>query len=191
MGTSRAVRYLRSDPVPDEVLELLVWAATRASSADNSQPWSFVLITRPEVKKEIAEGVSGFLATIAQMAPTSDQVRTRTRTGAVHLLEHLTDVPALIVICGRDDYPAEAPEEMYLWGSLHAAAQNMVVAGRAMGLSVVLTMLHVAAPRKVRAALALPDDQKIGAVMAVGWPQRAFGPVARKELGEVIHRERW
>ena len=191
LGSARAVRYFKDVAVANELLETLVWAATRASSPDNSQPWDFVIVTDETVKKGAAAAVSSFLETVAKMEPPLDDVRSRTRSGAVHLIEHLAEVPALIFVCGRDSYPASAPEEKYLWGALHAAAQNMVVAGRAMQLSVVLTMLHIAAPGKLRTLLNLPSDVRIGAVMAVGHPARPFGLVNRRPIAEVIHYDQW
>jgi nitroreductase len=191
MGTARAVRYLKSDPVPSQLLDALIWAGTRASSPDNSQMWDFVVVTSANVKRQIADAVAPFLETIETFGPTNDVVRTRTRSGSVHLIEHLAEVPALIVVCGRDAYPTAVPEEKYLWGALHAASQNMVVAGRSMGLSVVLTMLHIAAPGKIRSILELPKDLRIGAMLAVGFPERDFGPVTRKPIAEVIHHDRW
>lgn len=191
MDSARAVRYFERESVPEAMLETLVWAATRASSPDNCQPWEFVIVTDPAMRAEMSSAIESFLATVASMDAPADEVRARTRIGAVHLISHLADVPALIVVCGRDLYPAGAPEEKYLWGSLHAAAQNMVVAGRAMGLSVVLTMLHVASPGAIKRLIGLPDDVRIGAIMAVGRPARAFGPVNRRPIGEVMHRDRW
>lgn len=190
MGTARAVRYFRDEPVSSDRLDALIWAATRASSPDNSQLWDFVVVTDQSVKDEISAVIRSFLDTVSAMEPTADDVRSRTRTGAVHLIEHLAQVPALIFVCGKDAYPLDAPEEKYLW-ALHAASQNMVVAGRSMGLSVVLTMLHIAAPGKMRTLLNLPSDVRIGSMMAVGWPAKDFGPVTRRPIAEVIHRDRW
>jgi nitroreductase len=191
MGTARAVRYFNGEPVSSDRLDALVWAATRASSPDNSQLWDFVVVTDAGVKSEISSVIRSFLDTVSEMDPTTDDVRSRTRTGAVHLIRHLADVPALIFVCGQNSYPVDAPEEKYLWGALHAASQNMVVAGRSMGLSVVLTMLHIAAPGKLRSLLNLPSDVRIGSMMAVGWPAKIFGPVTRRPIEEVIHRDRW
>ncbi len=191
LGTARAIRYFAKTPVSIDYLDALIWAATRASSPDNSQQWDFVVVTDRAVKNEIKSVIRTFLDTVSVMEPTTDDVRSRTRTGAVHLIEHLSEVPALIFVCGRNSYPTAAPEEKYLWGALHAASQNMVVAGRSMGLSVVLTMLHIAAPGKLRTLLNLPRDVRIGSMMAVGWPDRSFGPVTRRPIAEVIHRDRW
>ncbi len=47
LGTSRAVRRFAPNPVPTETIEALVWAATRAASPENDQPWEFVVVTDP------------------------------------------------------------------------------------------------------------------------------------------------
>ena len=47
MGTCRAMRWLRPDPIPDELVERLIWAATRAPSPGNTQNWDFVLLDDP------------------------------------------------------------------------------------------------------------------------------------------------
>jgi Nitroreductase family len=64
IGSARAMRYLCPDPIPDEAVDRLLWAATRASSAHNSQPWDFVVSVgrpaqpfRPIVRKPVAEVV--------------------------------------------------------------------------------------------------------------------------------------
>ena len=50
MGTARAIRYLEPDPVAPELIEQVVWAATRASSPGNSQGWDFVVVTDADRK---------------------------------------------------------------------------------------------------------------------------------------------
>ncbi len=55
IGSARAMRYLCPDPIPDEAVERLLWAATRASSAHNSQPWDFVVLRDERVRAEFGE----------------------------------------------------------------------------------------------------------------------------------------
>ena len=191
LGTARAVRYLSTAPVPDAELEALVWAATRASSADNTQPWAFVVVTDPQQRRRIAAAVGCFDRISKELPEPTDPVARRTRGGAAHLLESLADVPALLFVCGRNDYPPTQPQERYLWSAVFAASQNIVVAARALGLSAVLTMLHVANPAAVREILGVPREYKIAAMFAVGRPERATGAVTRRPLAEVIHRDRW
>ena len=55
IGSARAMRYLCPDPIPDEAVERLLWAATRASSAHNSQPWEFVVLRDERARTEFGE----------------------------------------------------------------------------------------------------------------------------------------
>jgi nitroreductase len=191
LGTARAMRYLKPDPVPAEHVEAIVWAATRASSADNTQPWSFIAVTDPGQRQRIAAAIAPFRQVVNAMPEPSCGTDVRTRRGAEHLIDSLAVVPLLLFICGANDFPEEQPQERYLWSAVFAAAQNAVVAARALGLGAVFSMLHVAAPAEVRAILGVPADIKIAVMLAVGWPERAFGPVTRKPLGEVLHYDRW
>jgi nitroreductase len=44
IGTQRAMRRLKADPVPEEHIKKLLWAATRAPSGGNRQPWRFLVV---------------------------------------------------------------------------------------------------------------------------------------------------
>ncbi len=55
MSTLRAVRRLRSDPIPDDVLERVLTAATWAPTGGNHQPWEFIVITERELVTKIGE----------------------------------------------------------------------------------------------------------------------------------------
>ncbi|NHA69513.1 hypothetical protein EPD83_015835, partial [Phycicoccus sp. CMS6Z-2] len=56
MATRRSVRDLAPDPVPLDAVRAAVRAAASAPSGANLQPWRFVLVTDPEVKRRIREG---------------------------------------------------------------------------------------------------------------------------------------
>lgn len=191
LGTARAMRYLRTDPVPAAHIEALVWAATRASSADNSQPWQFVAVTSAGQRQAIADAVAPIRSMVESLPGPVDGTGARTRRGADHLVGRLASVPLLLFVCGSNDYPAIQPQERYLWSAVFAATQNAIVAARALGLGAVFTMLHVAAPGRVREILGVPPGVKIAAMLAVGWPERPSGPMSRKPLGEVLHHDRW
>jgi nitroreductase len=51
--TRRPVRMFAPDPVPEEVIENCIRAASRAPSGANQQPWRFVVVTDPRVKHQI------------------------------------------------------------------------------------------------------------------------------------------
>lgn len=91
LETCRAIRLLKPDPVPAELIDRLLWAATRSPSPGNSQGWDFVVVDDPGPK----------------------------------------------------------------------------------------------------AVLGIPDPVKIAAMIPIGWPDTAFGPVNRRPVEDFIHRNRW
>lgn len=191
LGQARSIRHLRSDAVAPVLLETLVWGATRASSPNNTQHWHFVVITEPDRRRAVRTALEPFERWLEQIPAPTTASETRTREGARHLLDHLADAPALIVVCAENAYPPLRPSRSYMWSIVGGASQNLIVTARSLGLAATLTMFHVADERAVARCLDLPDDVHIGSIIPVGWPARPFGPVARKPLEEVLHRERW
>jgi nitroreductase len=55
METCSAARYLKPDPVPQELIERVIYAATRASSPGNSQEWDFIVVRNHEAKRRIRD----------------------------------------------------------------------------------------------------------------------------------------
>ena len=55
MSTRRTVRSFSPETVPFELIETAIKAATTAPSGANQQPWQFVVVSNPEVKRQIRE----------------------------------------------------------------------------------------------------------------------------------------
>ena len=53
MYSARALRRLKPEPVPDEIMSKILDAAIRAPSAGNSQLWVFVLVRDPELRRKL------------------------------------------------------------------------------------------------------------------------------------------
>ena len=191
LETARAMRYLRPDPVPEELLKKLVWAATRASSPGNSQGWDFVVVRERATKEKLGAAVRERMARGLRAMPGESDMQRRMLAGASHLLEHFADVPAWIVICGRKVYPPQAPSEAMVWSTVYPAGQNLIVAARALGLGATFTTFHMAAEAAFRETLGIPAEVLLGVSVAVGYPERRHGPVARRSVEEVTHWERW
>jgi nitroreductase len=191
METCRAIRYLKPDPVPRELLEKVIYAATRASSPGNSQGWDFVVVTDRAIKAKLGPTLRERMLPLVRSMPSTAGVVGRMLGGAQHLLNHFEDVPVWIFVCGRKVYPPGAGTEQMVHAALYPAAQNLIVAARSLGLGTTFTTFQLAAEQEMRAALNLPDDALIGVCIALGYPDRPFGPVARKPLSEVVHWEKW
>src|SRR4051812_41793391 len=111
MRTMRAMRRLKPDPVPDELLDQLVEAATWAPSGGNIQGYHYVVVTDREVMASLASlwrDVSTFyLDTIAQVAPrgTSEEKFERLRDALRFQRDHFHETPAIIVPCYERSSP--------------------------------------------------------------------------------------
>jgi nitroreductase len=191
METCRAMRYLKSDPLPDDVLETLLYAATRASSPNNSQLWEFVVVQDADQRARLAEAVSGMAAAAGSRPLPDDPTEARTLKGVRNLLGTIAQVPVIVFVCGHNTYPPAAPKDTFMWSAVFAASQNLIVAARSLGVGSLFSTLHLQNEPAMREILGIPDDVHIGTTIPLGWPDRPFGPVTRRPIQDVVHRDRW
>lgn len=192
METCRAIRYLRPDPVPEELIRRLIYAATRASNPGNSQGWEFVALRDRSAKERIGTAVAEAMAPAwGQLDDQGDPVLRRMFRGAEHLVTNFAEIPLWVVVCGRKIYPPQAPDERFVWSTVYPAAQNLVLGARALGLGSTFTTFHQVAEPKFREVLSIPPEVYLASTIAVGYPDRPFGPVVRKPVDDVLHWDRW
>ena len=186
MDTCTAMRYFKDQPVPAEVLEKLIFAATRASSPGNSQGWSFLVIDDPAIKepigKKVMEGMGPFFA---NRPAGKDGVEERMMLGAEHLVKNFARVPAWIVCMARMAYPPQDPQESFMHSTVYPAAQNLIVAARSLGIGTCFTTFPGHAEAEFRSLCNIPDDLHLFVYVAVGYPERRFMPVKRRPIDEV------
>ena len=77
METCRAIRYLKPDPVPQALIEKVIYAATRASSPGNSQGWDFVVLRDRATKAKLGPVLRERLLPLVQSMPTTPGSVTR------------------------------------------------------------------------------------------------------------------
>ncbi len=227
MHTCRAMRRLKPDPVPEDLLVKLVDAAIHAPSSSNAQNWRFVIVREPEQKRRIAQlwrsGAAWYRDTIGAAAhrPGEDAAqRVRSQRALQYMLDHIEDVPALVFIAIQKDaviasalasprtitaalrHLGAAGTARLLTGAgnatstgIHAtaypAAQNLLLAARALGLGAVLTTPHLFHPGQYERVLGLPSDVTLTCCIPVGYPMGRFGPVARPDPRSLIHWDRY
>lgn len=190
--TCRAMRHLRPDEVPEELLDRVLRAATCAPSPGNSQGWDFVVVRDRERRSKIGELVRD---AVLPLLPDPDTAPDRSRRamlrGARHLADNAAAVPVWVFVGGRPVYPAARPSVDWIAPAVYPAAQNLVLAARAVGLGTVFTAYHSIIEDELGALLGLPPDFKILVTVPMGWPARPFGPLARKPAASVVHWDRW
>ncbi len=190
INTTRAMRRLKPDPVPDDLVWKVLDAAIRAPSGGNRQPWNFIVVRGEAAKKKIAEWyLEAWNASYGPMkgAMASNPDSSRMFNSADHLANHLAEVPVLIIaaICGGDTGTSPAGSYVY------PAIQNMMLAARALGLGTTLTTLHRAHENDVKELLGIPENVQTLALIPLGWPKGKFGTGARRPVEEVTYWERW
>ena len=127
MGSAVSMRWLKPDPVPDELVERLIWAATRASNPGNVQPWDFVVVRDQATRRDVVQLIAARLTEIRRRATRpapDDPTQRRMLQGVGYLVDHLDDAPVLIFVCGNNVYPPNAPQEHMMYSATFAAAQN-------------------------------------------------------------------
>ena len=189
--TQRAIRYIRPDPVPDELLRKLVEAATKAPSGGNKQPWSFILIRDADMKGKIAKYYKeAWYAAYGGEPATGGSLQQNVMTSATYLAEHMQDVPVLILVCLAHD---GSPSTIVRGSSIYPAVQNLLLAARGLGLGSALTTLHMRHEREIKELLGIPDNVETAALLPIGYPAEGvkYGPTGRGPVGEVTHWERW
>lgn len=191
MGTARAMRFFKPDPVPQELLDKVLWAATRASSPNNTQGWDFVVVTDASVRKELGDLFKPFADRVAAMPVPESAVDRRTLAGAKNLGANMGNFPCIIFVCGHNIYPPGAPRETFMYSAVYSASQNLVVAARALGLGAAFTTLHGMFEADIRRILRIPDEVFIGTTIPLGFPDGPTGPVSRKDVSEVVHYDGW
>jgi len=194
------MRRLRPDPVPEDVLRKVLAAAGAAPSPGNTQGWDFVVVReavrRAQLASTMAAAVAPLLPEIASLPdsgpdPAAARARRRLLESAHHLVAHAVEVPVWILVCGRAVYPPAAPSADWIGAAVYPAAQNLLLAARALGLGATFTTWHMACEEKVRSLLGIPADVHIAVTIPLGWPGAPFGPVRRKPLEEIVHMDGW
>lgn len=194
MSTLRAVRRIRPDPIPPDVVERIIQAACWAPTGGNTQPWRVVVVMDPEAKRALqqlyaAEWHSFASAKAERLteSSTSEQARfARTRAAGDHLAANMHLAPALLVFCANlpimaiTDIDLDRPS-IVGGASVYPAVQNALLACAAEGIGCTLTTLLCRRESDVKELLGISDDWATAAVVPIGYPVgRGHGPITRQ-----------
>ena len=191
INTQRAMRRLKPDPVPDELIWQLLDAAVKAPSGGNRQPWNFIVIRDADTKAKIAEwyldGWNKAYGPLKQAAMASPATA-KTFSSADHLANHLAQAPVLIIATLNTSgvAPVSPPG-----ASIFPAVQNILLAARALGLGATLTTLHRSHEAEVKQLLGVPEGVDTMALIPIGYPLGKFGPTSRMPTEKVVYWEKW
>lgn len=192
MRLRRSCRDFSTDPVPRELIETLIAIAHSAPSGANRQPWYFVAVDDPALKREIR---------IAAEAEEHASYTRRMPAAWLDALEPLgTDehkpfleiVPWLVVIFQRTWEPVDGAKQpnYYPVESVGLASGMFLMAAHLAGLA---TLTHTPSPMKfLRQILSRPENEKPFLLIPVGYPAAGcvVPRITRKPLTDVLQWNR-
>lgn len=199
MFTQRAIRYWQDKPVPRDLLEKVISAASKAPSGSNTQPWVFVVVDEDEKRRQIGQALRSIyenaepLQQIIAAGEKSDNKTERLMLkGARAFFSQLEKAPAMVIPClyGLSS-PTDDPQSLLAGSSIYGAVQNLQLAARALGLGTVMTTAHGMLDAQLRDTLKLPADATPVALIPIGYPDANFGPTTRKGLDEILRWNVW
>jgi nitroreductase len=184
----RACRSFTDRPVDDDDIARILDAATFAPSAENRQPWVFVVVRDQDIRSRIhdlterawAGGGRDFAATRLDEALLEEVDRGIAGGG-------YRGAPVLIVVAADTDRCLEVT----VASSIFPATQNLLLAATALGLGSALTTLTTAFAGDLAALLALPTSVVPQVVVPVGHPSRPLGRPSREPFDAHTSRDRY
>jgi nitroreductase len=180
--TARSIRRLKPDPVPRDLIRKICEAGTYAPSGGNRQPWVFVAVDEPDKRRWIADRYRPIFESYirpaierAERENFPDRLR-RNMNAALHLAEHLHEVPVLLFIAGWK----RGGEDQFQ--ALYPCAQNVLLACRATGLGASFTTMHRAFGEECDRMLGLPEKIPSAVMLPIGWPLGKHGVPPRESV---------
>lgn len=189
LDLSRAVPY-------SELLECIE-IASHAPMGGNLERNRWLIVDEPSLKAQIAErfaAVGGpYLAANSELR-TDDRSR-RVIGSAAYLVDHLADVPAL-VLAMRLDRPPLSPDSQggaaAYYGSVLPGVWSFQLAARARGIGSAWTTFHLEHESEVAELLGIPPTVTQVCLLAVGYyTGDSFAPAPRRPATEVTYLNRW
>lgn len=195
--TTRAMRRVKPDPVPEDVQQRIIDAAVRAPSGGNTQAWRFLLVDDPAVIGSIAplyrecvdflwQHVYGERLAAAQAAPESAEGKQflAIHRSVEYAAENFARYPLLLF--AFEQGPSDG-------GSIYPAVWSAMLAARAEGVGSSLTSILMVKGAEVLSILGVPADAgwRMVCCVPMGYPTGRWGVAARGPVEEVTFKNRW
>src|SRR5580704_2478758 len=183
----RATRQFNDQPVSEALIERCLQAAIHAPSAENRQPWVFVVVRDAHLRATIGDlsrrawRQGGRQHSEGRLSPSLLREVDGGAEGGIG------SAPVIVVVCGDADIGLEST----LPSSVFPATQNPLFSATALGLGSAMTTLATLFADELRDLLELPPSIRPMAVVPIGWPNRPLGPPQRLPLRERAYRDRY
>jgi len=205
INTTRAVRRFTNEPVTDAEIMMCIHAATQGPSGGNIQPWQFLVVTDPPIKRALGDvyrrAYDRYEPALVRALPPFPSPEhkasfARMMRASRHLGEHLGEAPALVLFLMpnismtlQDD--SGALDVGTPFASVYPAVQNFLLAARGLGIGTTLTTVYRIYQDEVRSICAIPDRYEVIALIPMGRPQKPFRVGRRRPAEQLTHWNRF
>ena len=198
--TTRAMRRVKEDPVPDNIIQSMIDSAIRAPSGSNRQNWKFLVVTDKNIREKLSNiyrdtwdyYINSFLNSAKDPGASSlkkqddkdiETIR-RISNSASWLAENYHKVPLLVLALSRNDPTGS---------SIYPAIWNLMLAARGHGIGTCLTTVMSFETEKVFEVLNIPNDKgwTLNATITAGYPLGKWGVAERKPVDDVTYLNTW
>ncbi|WP_367139117.1 nitroreductase family protein [Saccharothrix sp. HUAS TT1] len=189
MRERRTVRMFSTDPVPEQVVLDAIAVASTAPSGAHQQPWTFVLVKDPDVRRRIREAAEEE-ERVSYAGRLGDEWLDALRPlGTDDVKPHLTEAPELVVVFQQRFYlePDGTRRKHYYVDESVGIAVGMLLT--ALHLSGLAALTHTPSPMKFLGdVLGRPRNEKAFAVIPIGYPADdcVVPDLVRKSLDQVV-----
>ena len=187
MDKRRSVRDYSDKPVPKEVIDNIIKTASTAPSGAHKQPWTFCVVSDPEMKKKIREAAEKEEYDSYNGRMSERWLKDLEPLGTDWHKEFLETVPYLIIVCKKvyEEVEGEKSNNYYVNESVGIACGFLISAIHQAGLA---TLTHTPSPMNfLTEILGRPKNERPFLLLPVGYPaEETFVPdIERKALEEV------
>ncbi len=188
--TRRSVRHFSDRPVPREAVEYAIRAASTAPSGAHRQPWTFVLVGNPEVKRRIREAAEAEERQNYLGGRMNEEWQEALRPLGTNWQKPFLETVPWIVVVFEQRYGVNndgaRQHNYYVKESVGIACGMFIAALHRMGLA---TLTHTPSPmRFLTQILGRPDNERPFILFPIGYPDDdAVVPhLTRKPLEDVM-----
>jgi nitroreductase len=184
----RACRDFSDEPIPDEVVEQILEAATHAPSAENTQPWVFIVVRYDSVRTALSDLTRRLWSAGGRDYASAHNTERLFNEVDNSVERGLGGAPVFVVVAADTGAGAHKTS---LGSSIFPAVQNLLLAANALGYGSALTTLTTYGGDELRGLLGLPEQLTPMAIVPLGRPAQPLGPPRRRPVAESTHRDRY
>jgi iodotyrosine deiodinase len=188
MRTRRSVRQFSREPVPFELVANAVAAAGTAPSGANQQPWTFVVVSDPAVKRQIRLAAEAEEREAYEHRMTEEWLRALDPLGTDWRKPHIEDAPYVIVVFEQ----AYGLEDGRRWKHYYAKESVGIAVGlllASLHLAGLATLTHTPSPMRFLAeVVGRPRNERAFCLIPVGYPAdgATVPKLEKKALAEIL-----